>query len=337
MKIGTLALIISLILPLNAHGVTETRPDCRSAQSHSRGLLLALKNADENFKKNLSDNPVTRWYRSKNPASRHGVALVIHGLNGRPDKMESIIAGLTACGIDCLNLSLRGHGENYVHLEKTDSVRARMEAFKSVSYPLWKSEAYKAYQLVKDEANLYDAPVFFVGFSMGGLLGVDLLASNSNVRFDKMVLFAPALKMHKRNRFLKILSPFPRVVIPSMSHRSYLANSGTPIAAYNAMFEMHDHLANHLDPKINLPTAVFIDKQDELISFSGLEEMVQKQNLDQWKIYPVKKERRATEIKMHHLIIDEASVGEQMWKEIADSTIMHLLGKTAACAPLQFP
>jgi esterase/lipase len=336
MKNGTMALImISLILPLSADCLPEASPNPPSAQIDSRGLLLALKHADENFKTNLSDTSTTRWYKRKNPAELNGVALVIHGLNGRPDKMESIIAELTARGIDCLNLSLRGHGENYIPLEKTDSAGARMEAFKSVSYPLWKSEAYQAYQIVKKKGGLYGTPVFFIGFSMGGLLGVDLFASNANVKFDKMVLFAPALKMRNRNNLLKIFSPFPRLVIPSMAHRSYLSNSGTPIAAYNALFEMHDHLANNLDPKINVPTVVFIDKQDELISFSGLQEMVRNQKLDQWKIHPVKKDRTATEIKMHHLIIDEASLGQQMWKEMTDSTIMHLIGRPAACGPVQ--
>lgn len=336
MKTGTIALIIiSLILPLSATCLAEAIPNRQRAQIHSTGLLLALKHSDENFKKDLPDNPATRWYKRKNAAGQNGVALVIHGLNGRPDKMESIIAELTACGIDCLNLSLRGHGENYFPLEKTDSAGARMEAFKSVSYPLWKSEAYQAYQLVKKKGTLYGTPVFFVGFSMGGLLGVDLFASNPNVRFDKMVLFAPALKMRKRNNLLKLFSSFPRLVIPSMAHASYLANSGTPMAAYNALFEMHDHLANNLDPKINVPTVVFIDKQDELISFSGLQEMVRNQNLDQWKIHPVKKDSSATEIKMHHLIIDQDSLGQQMWKEMADSTIMHLTGRPAACAPIQ--
>jgi esterase/lipase len=338
MKIGTLVLImISLILPLSAECLPETNLNRQSAQIDSTTRLLALKHSEENFKKNPSVPSSIRWYKSKNPAELNGVALVIHGLNGRPDKMESIIAELTACGIDCLNLSLRGHGKNYYPLEKTDSAAARMEAFKSVSYPLWKSEAFQAYRLVKKEGTQYGVPVFFIGFSMGGLLGVDLFASNSNVNFDKMVLFAPALKMRQRNHLLKIFSPFPRLVIPSLAHKSYLSNSGTPMAAYNALFEMYDDLQNHLGPKINVPTVVFIDKQDELISFSGLQEMVQKHALDQWKIHPVKKDRTATEIKMHHLIIDQASVGQQMWKEIADSTMMHLLGKTAACAPLQVP
>lgn len=336
MKTGPMTLfIISLILSLNAYGRSDASPIRPGAPVDSTGLLLALKHSDENFNNTLFDISATRWYKRKNPAEINGVALVIHGLNGRPDKMESIIAELNASGIDCLNLSLRGHGENYFPLEKTDSAAARMEAFKSVSYPLWKKEAYQAYQLVKKKGNLYGTPVFFVGFSMGGLLALDLLATNANVRFDKMVLFAPALKMHKRNQLLKIFSPFPRLVIPSMAHRSYLANSGTPMAAYNALFEMYDHLENNPGPKINVPTVVFIDEHDELISFSGLQEMVRSQSLDQWKIHPVKKDKKSNEIKMHHLIIDEASVGQQMWKEIADRTRAHLTGQPPASTPVQ--
>ena len=107
------------------------------------------------------------------------------------------------------------------------------------------------------------------------------------------------------------------------------------MAAYNALFEMYDHFSNHLGPKINVPTVVFIDKQDELISFSGLQEMVQKQNLNQWKIYPVEKDSRATEIKMHHLIIDQAALGPVMWRKVADSTSMHLIGKPAVCTQIE--
>jgi hypothetical protein len=164
---------------------------------------------------------------------------------------------------------------------------------------------------------------------MGGLLGVDLLSSNPNVTFDKMVLFAPAIKMHRRNSLLKILSPFPRIVIPSMAHKSYLTNDGTSIAAYNALFEMHAHLENNLNPKINIPAVVFIDKQDELISFSGLHNMIQDQNLNQWNLHPVEKDKTATKIKMRHLIIDEASVGKNTWQEIVDVTITHFLGPQA--------
>jgi hypothetical protein len=160
---------------------------------------------------------------------------------------------------------------------------------------------------------------------MGGLLGVDLLVSNMGVIFDKMVLFAPALKMHKRNGLLKILSPFPRLVIPSLGHMSYRTNDGTPMGAYNALFEMHAHVEKGLGPIINIPTIVFIDKKDELISFTGLQKIIRDQNLDRWRIIPIKKDKTGAQVKMHHLIIDEASVGKNMWQEIVEATISHLL------------
>jgi esterase/lipase len=321
--------IVSLILPAGSSGLADTVAGNQSPGVKSGEALVALEYSDKRSVEKEAQNPSIRWYVRKNNTKLKGVALVIHGLNSRPDKMESIIAKLNDFGIDCLNLSLRGHGENYSDLNHTESTDARMEAFKSVTYPMWKSEAYHAYQRVERKSKLYATPFLFVGFSMGGLLGVDLLSSNPNVKFDKMVLFAPAIKMHKRNSLLKILSPFPRIVIPSIAHKSYLTNDGTSIAAYNALFEMYVHLENNLDPKINIPTVVFIDKQDELISFSGLQNMVQDLNLDQWKIHPVKKDKTATKIKMHHLIIDEASVGRNTWQEIVEVTITHFLGPQA--------
>ncbi len=331
MKTVSIALfIVSLILSAGGSDLSDMVGGNQSAGVKSGRALLALKYSDERSDEKEAENPSIRWYKRKNNTKLNGVALVIHGLNSRPEKMESIIARMNDFGIDCLNLSLRGHGENYSDLNHADSADARMETFKSVTYALWKSEAYQAYQRIERKSNLYATPLLFVGFSMGGLLGVDLLSSNPKVTFDKMVLFAPAIKMHKRNSFLKILSPFPRIVIPSIAHKSYLTNNGTPIAAYNALFEMYAHLEDNLNPKINIPTVVFIDKQDELISFSGLQNMIQDQNLDQWNIHPVKKNKTATKIKMHHLIIDETSVGNNMWQEIVDVTITHFLGRQSA-------
>lgn len=327
MKVGSIAVIIlSLILTADAYCLPEGSFPGQKDQKSSDGRLPALKDSE-------SENAAIRWYQRKNDVKLNGVALVVHGLNSRPEKMKSIIAILTAAGIDCLNLSLRGHGQNYTQLDNTDSADARLKTFKSVSYRLWRNEIFHAYQQVKIKSDRYRTCVFLVGFSMGGLLGVDLFTSNPYVKFDKMVLFAPALKMHHRNYILKTISPFPRLVLPSFAPDAYLANSGTPMAAYNALFEAIKHFEKNLDPKINVPTVIFIDKEDELISFSGLNTLIQKQNLDRWKLHPVKKDPTETEIKMHHLIIDEASVGRQMWQEIADVTVTHLTNGPAACVP----
>ena len=333
MKAASIALIIAgLILPLSAYGLLETPPGKHGAQMDSNDRVAALNDSGAGFKNNQNRNSATRWYPSKDPEKLNGAALVIHGLNGRPKKMESIIAAMTAAGIDCLNLSLWGHGENYPQLSDSDSQEARMRAFKTASYKLWRTEIYQAYLQVKKRSNRYGVCSFFVGFSMGGLLGVDLFTSNPYVKFDKMVLFAPALKMHNRNYLLKTMSPFPGLVIPSFGPEAYRANSGTPMAAYNALFDASSHFEKNLDMKINVPTVIFIDEQDELISFSSLQDMIRHQKLDQWKIHPVKKDKTATEIEMHHIIIDAASVGRHMWKEIEDSTITHLLSSPAGCA-----
>jgi alpha-beta hydrolase superfamily lysophospholipase len=321
---GIAFIILGLSLPASVFSFPCEAANHYSTAADFGGRVPALDYSVENPVKYEPKNSSIRWYKRNKNAKLNGVALVIHGLNLRPDKMESVITQLTEAGIDCLNLSLSGHGENYNHLQNMTSADARMETFKSVTYPLWKTEAYQAYRLVKQKGKLNGAPLFFVGFSMGGLLGVDLLVSNRNVQFDKMVLFAPALKMHLRNSFLKILSPFPRIVIPSVAHKSYLTNDGTPMAAYNALFDMHAHADENLGQKINMPTIVFIDKKDELVSYSGLQNMIRDQNLDQWKIIPVQKDKTGAQVKMHHLIIDPASVGEQMWRKIVDLTITNL-------------
>ncbi len=329
MKVASITLLIlSLILLAVNFCYSELDP----ANLHA-GLTLSVKPSDpdvseSNIVREEIENESVRWYHRRRDTKLEGVALVIHGLNCRPDKMEAIITMLNANGIDCLNLSLRGHGTNFSPIDHMSPDAARMVAFKSVSYPLWKTEAYKAYQMAKKKSDLYNRPLFFIGFSMGGLLGIDLTASNPNVRFDKMVLFAPAIAMLQRNYLIQIFSPFPSLVIPSAGDTSYLANDGTPMAAYNALFDMHAHFEDHLDPrKINMPTLIFIDEEDELVSYASLKQMLQKHDLDQWRIHPVKKDETATEVGMHHLIIDAASVGKTMWQTIVDVTLMHLLGK----------
>jgi len=335
MKTVSIALLAaSLILPAGSIGSFEAVASNRISVVSSRRALAALEYSNAQPVQKATDQPNIRWYERKTNTERKGLALVIHGLNCRPGKLQSIIAQMTEAGIDCLNLSLRGHGENDARLNNTEGAKARMKAFKSVTYPLWKTEAYQAYELVEKKSRLYGSPLFFIGFSMGGLLGVDLFASNPRVKFDRMVLFAPAVKMRARNFILKILSPFPGLVIPSAAgHTSYLANRGTPMAAYNALFDMYRHLEDNPDPKINVPTLVFIDEKDELISFSGLKNMIRDQNLDRWKIHPVVKDNTATAVKMHHLIIDEASVGNTMWQEIVRLTIAHLLADGQSAVP----
>ncbi len=265
------------------------------------------------------------WFKAETPDNINGVALVIHGLNLRPSKMESIIKLLTDSGIDVLNLSLRGHGQNYFHEKDVDTREARMEAFKTVSYKLWMDETHRAYVHARKRGDEKKAPLFLVGFSMGGLMGADLLVSHGDVRFDRMVLLAPALDIHGLHYVAKLLSLFPGLVLPSFTSKSYLANNGTPMAAYNALFETIQHFNQHVGAKLNVPTIIFIDPKDELVSYRKLKQRVEKESLDRWQIRLLEKGKTGVQEKMHHLIIDEPSVGTDTWNQIKSVMIEHLL------------
>ncbi len=288
-----------------------------SGISHSAGNFI-IKNQSENF--------ATRWYKNHSREETKGVALVIHGLNLRPDKMQTIISVLTESGIDVLRLTLRGHGENYTHHAGIDEDQARLEAFKVVSFPLWMNEAYLAYTQVRKRAAQRKVPLFFVGFSLGGLIGLDLFASQPEVHYERMVLFAPAIKLHSFHYLARILSPFSRLVIPSLTPESYLSNKrGTPMAAYNALFEGLEQFEEHMNDRINVPTLIFIDEEDEFIPVRAFKELIDEKKLDHWKLYIVEKEATADQDTFHHHIIDESSTGKAVWQEMMKTTITYLL------------
>ena len=283
-----------------------------------------------NFMEDDPDNPSIDWYKSQKPGELNGVTLVIHGLNLRPDRMKPIISVLTEAGLDVLGLSLRGHGANYAHRDDMDAATARLETFKNVSYPLWINEAYLAYLQVQKRAQQQNVPVFLTAFSVGGLIGLDLMAFQADVQFDKMVLFAPAISLRATIYLERALSPFPRLVIPSLADDAYLANiKGTPIAAYNALFEALYHFEDSAGSKINVPTLVFIDEQDEFIPLWGLKKLVEEKSLDQWKFYIVQKEEDMGAGTFHHHIIDASSIGKVVWQDMMAATTRQLLGETA--------
>ncbi len=246
-----------------------------------------------------------------------GFALVIHGLNQKPNVMQSVIDRLNDEGIETLNLTLSGH--NMVNLGDEQ----RLKSFKSVTYKQWRGEVYQAFEVAKKRAEENKVPLFFVGYSLGGLLGCDLMVSSPEVSFERMVLFAPALSIHYYSHIFTLFSSFPNVVIPSFSPEEYRANTGTPIGAYNALYEAIDHFEDNLSDRINIPTILFIDKSDELVSYTGILELINTQKLTHWQVESIKKGEDAR-ADYNHLIVDEPSVGSRQWEHMLSKMIMHL-------------
>lgn len=322
--------IIGIVLPIALFVMEESsgglKPEDKKLFSSVPGTAASSGIGVDDFLKTQSEDHSMQWFYSDTQGKLKGVALVIHGLNLRPDRMQPIISELTGSGIDVLGLSLRGHGENYIHSKGIGEDQARLEAFKNVSYQLWLNEAYLAYLQLKEKGEEKGVPLFLTAFSLGGLIGLELFASHTDVRFDKQILFAPAIRLNASIYIERIFSPFPHLVIPSMAPKNYLANkNGTPIAAYNALFDSLDQFNNNAGQKLNIPTLVFIDEQDEFIPLKKLKKLVVEKKWTQWQFYIVEKDKTAREDSFYHHIIDASSTGKTIWQDMMKALINHLL------------
>ncbi|MEJ5358390.1 MAG: alpha/beta hydrolase [Desulfobacterales bacterium] len=245
-----------------------------------------------------------------------GAALVLHGLNLDPLRMQPLIALLNAAGIAAFNAALRGHGGNFTSRPGSDARRDRMAALQACRYAHWAEEALSGYREVRRLAAAAGCEACFVGFSYGALLGCDLLVSRPEVAFARMVLLAPALRLRPWDRAIRLLSPFPSLVLPTPAPEGYPANPGTPVAAYNALFETLEHFEARLGPRLNIPTLVFVDPGDELVSAEGLRQLVAAERLERWRIHPLRVSRPVLAGALRHLILDEERAGRRAWAEL---------------------
>lgn len=241
----------------------------------------------------------------KPPHMARGVTVVVHGLNLKPSKMLELAEQLETMNQDVVLVTLTGHDDD----EK---------AFGTVTREVWLNDLSEAFQEASSKAKAVGVPIQFLGFSVGGLLGVDLLAAGK-VHFSKMILLAPALQVHARSRLIRVARILGNsFVIPSRSPEDYRAHSGTTVAAYEALFKSLDTMAASNLDLANIPTRVFIDPDDELVSLEKTETFIAKKRLSNWKLSSVDASQSLTEPKYHHLIIDSKSLGEAEWKKLVE-------------------
>ena len=251
------------------------------------------------------------WFPSQTAAPPNGVALVIHGLNVRPDRMQPLIDCLNEAGIDCLSLALHGHGDNYLHQPHTDPQEARLESFRRVTTGLWRDEVVAAYRIARARADAQQLPIYFCGYSLGALMGCTAVATVQNVYFDRMLLFAPAIALPVDALALRMGKLLRSTTMPSLSPTYYRANSGSPGAAYLAMYTAVVWLNQGDWTRLHVPTLVFVDAEDEAIDVPGVEAVIDR--TPRWQLVPVHKSAPAAGWVFHHLVIGAPAVGVDCW------------------------
>ncbi len=265
-----------------------------------------------------------QWYYQTALETAKGMVLVVHGLNLKPEKMSAIIAVLNEIGLDALLLSLKGHGEESGNLNTGQIARLRLKAFKKVTHRIWQDEVREGYKLCQQRAESLGCPIYFVGYSLGGLLGCNMVLSYRTPVFERMFLFAPAIATHRvRVPFFRLLYLFPGIVIPSLSPKNYRANRGTPVAAYLSLLEAVRGFKARLNSSLNIPSVVVIDRDDELVSYQKIKSLVKNHQLTQWLVHKIKRNPHRLKYPFHHLIIDQSSAGDSEWVAICELMIRH--------------
>lgn len=260
------------------------------------------------------DSEDTRWFLADTEAPK-AVAVVVHGLNLRPSKMGDIVESLRVAEIDILRVALTGH-------------RGQEGEISTVTRNIWLNDMADAYRKVLDRAQYFGIPKHFVGYSLGGLLQVDLMQEDEKMQYDRMVLFAPALSLQRKVYILKMLTAWmPRSwKIPSFNpFPGYFINNGLPAAAYHALFASHASVSERGIKEVagDTPTKVLIHPRDELVSASGLTKIVDQ--CPSWSMDPVERVRDSVRCGVFHLITDQKALGDTEWNRVTTTMKNHLL------------
>lgn len=242
------------------------------------------------------------FQRVRPAGSIHSAGLVLHGLNLDPGKMAPLSNVLAERGILVLQGALQGH-------------RVSTDEYLTASRAGWLQEAQTLFQAGKSEQSV--GPFVCLGFSLGALLILDAQAQGL-IACDKMILFAPAvvtkvpawLIQMAKNILPQMMTLPTAVPLEYRRHDRFIAKP-------NFLAAESMQALGQADPtKLNVPTVVFISPKDEVVSFPGVLDWIGQRNLTNWRLETVLVNPDPSRRVIHHLIIDEPSVGTAEWKRI---------------------
>lgn len=245
-----------------------------------------------------------------------GVVGLAHGLNNPPSIMGEIAAELVKEGFETTLLELSGH--------RDDSPLSEMRRVSAVK---WISEFQNFMLQVQSRAKECSAPAHFVGYSMGALLHAHYLSTRENFRSDgNNVYLAPALKTHNFTRLVTWLPLWNTVVLPSFNHPTAIAQEGSSMAAFRALFEIQNAFNDNASTALKQHrTLILIDPKDELVSYSKTEALLEKLTLQPaWQQQAFTPSEKAKEDFKHHLFLTRQSAGGEAFTKLIHTIVRFL-------------
>ncbi len=260
-----------------------------------------------------------KWHipSSTNPVK--GYALLVHGLNNKPEVMDDLGLYMLTLGIESFRLALTGH-------------KGDPEEMRHVSTSDWQRDVYQGFCLVYEKAKKSGLPLYLIGYSLGGMIPLEIMGepTGTPVVFTKQILFAPALATHWYVQGIRIFVIFgDDYLIPARVPKEYIVNKGASVIAYKNLDSLLDTLkAQKKSEGISQKTLIFLDPDDELISSKGLLAFINSKNLHPaWTLRFIQDRDSSFRPLYHHLIIDQRSLGPKTWESVKNNIALFLAHK----------
>lgn len=238
------------------------------------------------------------------PVPLKAAGLVVHGLNLDPKAMNDLTYFMALQGLLVYRGALLGH-------------RVKLSEYQDVTRQGWLEEIVELHRLGRaDNPHL---PMVCAGFSLGALLILDA-QSQGMISCDQMILLAPAAVTHVPHWVVSLArSVLPEMLaLPSANPLAYRRHDQLVLKpnflAYDSM-----KAVSEADPKkLNVPTLVLMSKQDEVVSYDGVKNWISSRGLSNWVFEDLTVEGTQHKKQVHHLIVDEASLGTVEWKRVTN-------------------
>lgn len=230
------------------------------------------------------------------------VMLVVHGFNNRPAIMLPLIKWFNGNGSEVWLVCLTGHRDTAMDPA-------------AITTQVWKEEMLTGYREARKTADLHKVPLYFLGYSLGALLGQTMLVLPAKkAPFDKQVLLAPAVALRRRVVLLRLFCAVGRPAsLPSLTPEAYRVNAMLPLQAYRVLFGEEAKLQSVANSQLNLPTLVILDPKDELISASKLRQWIHRSALSNYRVVYLNDSLTGRQTRFHHLLVDEQTMGKENW------------------------
>ena len=241
-----------------------------------------------------------------------GVTLLVHGLNTNPQKLEALALYLQKKGQTVVYVTLQGHLKGQT-----------AESLQQVNRGTWLEDVNEGYKQARSLADRDQLLMTYVGFGLGGLLGVDLLQdeNHKDVHWDNMILLAPAVATDFWTtmglKMLRILNTNPRNLLKADGPADFTLRSQIPVAAENALYKSQRLVWSRDGSRLQIPTLIFVDPKDEYVSESGLRNFIDTRNLTaKWNLQEVTKDGNAGST-FHHDLLNEKSLGASKFESLS--------------------